>query len=71
MADNLLFSECLIKCPYKEMTVRRPALPLPYSVYLPSAKLSTDTTGLQSHRAVSDQLQKAGRSANIRVVLKV
>lgn len=53
------------------MTFRRPALPLPYSVYLPSAKLRTDTTGLQSHRAVSDQLQKAGRSANIRVVLKV
>lgn len=55
MTDNLLFSECLIKCSYKEMTFRRPALPLPYSVYLPSAKLSTDTTGLQSHRAASNR----------------
>lgn len=48
------------------MTLSRPALHLPYSVYLASAKLTTDAReGLQSQQACSDRLQQGRRSANL------
>lgn len=66
--DNMEFAslECLIKCSYSKIMFSRPSLHLPYSVDLPSVKLTTDTReGLQTHQAASDHLQQAGHLASM------